>query len=133
MTRRSAIDAGGGVQPSIEEFSIARQVIKKSRLVAALEAHVGSEVGRPRHLSLEGLLVAMQINALRRLHRAHIVQAARTLNAMTTDERDALGIRNWDAAEAYPRVDWLFCKLTACSTRARQVSTPPGSRTALAS
>jgi len=112
VTRRSAIDAGGGVQPSVEEFSIARQVIKKSRLVAALEPHVDSEVGRPRHLSLEGLLVAMQINALRRHHRAHIVQAARTLNAMTPEQRDALGIRNWDEAEAYPRVDWLFCRLS---------------------
>ncbi len=111
MTRRSAVDAGGGVQPSPEEFSIARQVIKKSRLVAALESHVGSEVGRPRHLSLEGLLVAMQVNALRRHHRAHVVQAARTINAMTPGQREALGIRNWDEAEAYPRVDWLFCRL----------------------
>ena len=54
----------------------------------------------------------MQINALRRHHRAHIVQAARTLNAMTPEQRDALGIRNWDEAEAYPRVDWLFCRLS---------------------
>ena len=38
MTRRSAVDAGGGAQPSAEEFSIARQVIKKSGLVAALAA-----------------------------------------------------------------------------------------------
>jgi hypothetical protein len=105
------LDAGGGVQPSIEEFSIARQVINKSRLVPALEPHVGSEVGRPRHLSLEGLLVAMQVNALRRHHRAHIIQAARTLNAMTPEQRDALGIKKWDPAEAYPRVDWLFGKL----------------------
>ncbi len=82
MSRRSAVDVSGGAQPSTEEFSIARQVVKKSRLVAALEAHVGSKVGRPRHLSLEGLLVAMQVNALRRHHRAHVVQAARTLNAM---------------------------------------------------
>ena len=77
MSRRSAVDVSGGAQPSTEEFSIARQVVKKSRLVAALEAHVGSKVGRPRHLSLEGLLVAMQVNALRRHHRAHVVQAAR--------------------------------------------------------
>ena len=111
MTRRSAVDVGGGVQPSAEEFSIARQVIKKSGLVAALAPYLVCEVGRPRHLSLEGLLVAMQVNALRRHHRAHVVQAARTLNAMTPEQRDALGIRNWNEAEAYPRVDWFFGKL----------------------
>ena len=78
-------------------------MINKSRLVSALEAHLDSEVGRPRHLSLEDLLVAVHVKALRRHHWAHIVQASRTLYAMTTEQRDVLGIRNWDPAEGYLR------------------------------
>ena len=44
--------------------------------MAVLAPHLDSEVGRPRQLSLEGFLVALQLNALHRHHRAHLVQAA---------------------------------------------------------
>ena len=68
-------------------------------------------VGRPRHLTLYGLVVVLQVNALRRHHQAHLVEAARVLNALTDDQRRTLGIVGWDPDEAYPRVEALFAKL----------------------
>ncbi|HEV8065114.1 MAG TPA: hypothetical protein VGP46_09790, partial [Acidimicrobiales bacterium] len=105
------VSAAGGRATTPEEFSIARQVIGRSRLVPALSPLLDSDKGRPRHLSLEGLLVAMQVNALHRHHQGHIIEVARILNAMTPEQREVLGITRWDAAEAYPRVDWLFGRL----------------------
>ena len=70
-----------------------------------------SEVGRHRRLSLEGLLVALQINALQRDHQAHLIEAARILNGLDEDYRRRIGIENWDEDEAYARVTWLFSKL----------------------
>ena len=58
-------------------------------MVAVLSPFLDAEVGRPRHLSLEGLLVALQLNALHRHHQAHLVQAARVLNALTEDQRNS--------------------------------------------
>ena len=88
-----------------------RQVVGRSRLVEMLAPRLESQVGRPRHLTLEGLLVAFQINALRRHHRGHLVEAARTLNALSDEQRRRLGIVRWRSEEAYPRVEWLFAKL----------------------
>ena len=76
-------------------------------LVPALSA----EVGRPRELSLEGLLGRVQVNGLRRHHQAHLVEAARVLNAMTDPQRALLGMQRWDPAEAYPRVERLFVEM----------------------
>ena len=70
-----------------------------------------SEVGRHRRLSLEGLLVAFQINALQRDHQAHLVEAARILNGLDKDHRRRIRIEKWDEDEAYARVTWLFAKL----------------------
>jgi hypothetical protein len=61
---------------------------------------------------LEALLVALQLNALHPHHEAHLVMAARVLNAMNDDQRAALGMQRWDPAEAYPRVERLF--VTVC-------------------
>jgi hypothetical protein len=108
---RPELDTTGGRQTTPEEFSIARQLIRNSQLLAGLSPLLEVEQGRPRHLSLEGLLVALQLNALHRHHQAHLVEVARILNAMTTDQREELGIVNWDPNEAYPRVDWLFGRL----------------------
>ncbi|MFZ0170177.1 MAG: hypothetical protein WAL04_00710 [Acidimicrobiales bacterium] len=105
------MSADGGRPTTTEEFSTARQVVQRSGLVAALAPLLDSDNGRPRHLSLEGLLVAMQVNALHRHHQGHIIEVARVLNAMTPEQRGALGIVQWDADEAYPRVDWLFGRL----------------------
>jgi hypothetical protein len=79
--------------------------------VAALTPVIDADVGRPRHLSLEGLLVGFQLNALRRHHEGHLVEVARVLNALTDEQRNALGIRGWDPEESYPRVDRLFIQL----------------------
>jgi hypothetical protein len=79
--------------------------------MGALSPHFDAEVGRPRHLPLEALLVALQINALQRAHQAHLIDVARLVNALEDEERDKLGIKNWDKEEAYARVTWLFSKL----------------------
>jgi hypothetical protein len=72
---------------------------------------VDSEVGRPRTVSLRGLLVACQLNALARHHKGHVVEVARVINAMTADQRDRLGIVDHDPDETYHRVDRLFNNL----------------------
>ena len=51
---------------------------------------VDSEVGRPRTISVRGLLVACQLNALARHHKGLVVEVARVINAMTADQRDRL-------------------------------------------
>jgi hypothetical protein len=68
-------------------------------------------VGRPRHLSLLGFLVACQLNAIDRHHQGHLVEVARTLNAITARQRLSLGVTSWDPDESYPRVARLFSKL----------------------
>jgi hypothetical protein len=51
---------------------------------------VDSEVGRHRTISVRGLLVACQLNALARHHKGHLVEVARVINAMTEEQRVAL-------------------------------------------
>jgi hypothetical protein len=108
---RAPIDTNDGRPTSAGELNIARQLVQKSGIVAVLSPFLDADVGRPRHLSLEGLLVAIQLNALHRHHQAHLVEAARVLNALTDDQRASLGITSWDPAETYPRVDRLFVTL----------------------
>ena len=108
---RAPIDTSGGRPTSAAELNIARQVIRRSGLVDVLAPCLDAEVGRPRLLGLEALLVAFQLNALHRHHQAHLVEAARVLNALTDDQRAALSITNWDRDEAYDRVERLFVKL----------------------
>ena len=108
---RAPLDVTRGRPTSAAELNIARQLIARSGIVAALTPALDADVGRPRHLSLEGLLVGFQLNALRRHHEGHLVEVARVLNALTDEQRDALGIRGWDPAESYPRVDRLFIQL----------------------
>src|SRR5207253_6591486 len=76
-----------------------------------LASQLDAEVGRPRTLSLLGFFVAAQINALHRHHRAHLVEIARILNALTVKQRTELGIVAWDPEDAYHRVERLFVKL----------------------
>ena len=109
---RAPIDTDHGRPTSAGELNVARQLVQKSGLVDILSPCLDTGVGRPRHLSLEGLLVALQLNALRRHHQAHLVEAARVLNALTDNQRLALGITSWDPAESYARVDRLF--VTVC-------------------
>lgn len=108
---RPPIDQEGRRAPSNEELSLARQVIKRSGLVEALSPHMDFEVGRPRRIPLEALLVCFQMNALERHHQAHVIAVARLINAMTDEQRASLGITNWDESQAYGRVDWLYNRL----------------------
>ena len=108
---RAPLDLGGGRPTSGSELNIARQVIIRSGVVDALSPLIDSGIGRPRHLSLLGLLVACQLNALGRHHQAHLVEVARTLNAMREAQRRSLDITDWDPDEAYHRVERLFVRL----------------------
>ena len=130
---RAPLDTSGGRPTSAAEFNVARQIVRTSGVMAVLAPHLDAEVGRPRHLSLEGFLVALQLNALHRHHQAHLVEAARVLNALTDDQRAGLSITSWDPDEAYDRVERLFVRLCArARVRRRPASTPPGSPTELA-
>ena len=108
---RAPLDLGGGRPTSGAELNIARQVIIRSGVLDALSPLIDSGVGRPRHLSLLGLLVACQLNAMGRHHQAHLVEVARTLNALMEAQRRSLDIRDWDCDEAYHRVERLFLRL----------------------
>lgn len=111
---RAPLDVTGGRPTSPGEFEVARQLVRRSGIVPRLNPALENEVGRPRELTLEALLVALQLNALHPHHQAHLVMAARVLNAMTDAQRTALGMDNWDPDEAYPRVERLFvavCKI----------------------
>ena len=89
---RSPVDTSGGREPTRAEFDAAVELIRRSGLLPALTGKLDSPTGRPRALSLEGFLVAAQLNALRPHHQAHLVEIARTLNAMNEDQRLRLGI-----------------------------------------
>ncbi|MGA2529091.1 MAG: hypothetical protein ABSG36_08005 [Acidimicrobiales bacterium] len=124
LSHRPPLDLSGGRRPTTEEFSLARQIVRRSRVLEALSPHFEVEVGRPRHLPLEALLVALQMNALQRSHQAHLIDIARLLNALEDEERDKLGIKHWDKEEAYARVTWLFSKL--CRDRPRDLGSLSG-------
>lgn len=110
---RPPLDTNGGRPTSGAELSIARQLVEKSGVLPVLSPHIDAPTGRTRHLSLVGLLVAFQLNALQRHHKAHLVEAARVLNAFTPQQRESLGIGRWDPEETYPRVERLYLKLCA--------------------
>jgi hypothetical protein len=108
---RSPLETGGGATPTAGDFERARQVVATSGIGAVIEPHLEHGTGRPRMLPLRALLVAFQINALGRHHQAHLVEAARVLNAMTDQQRGRLGITSWDPTETYARVERLFVEV----------------------
>jgi hypothetical protein len=69
---------------------------------------VDHSVGRPRSLSVEGLLVAMQVNGLRRHHQATLAEVAWVLDSFTDHQRADLGIKDLRPAQAYDRAEQLF-------------------------
>jgi hypothetical protein len=109
---RAPLDTSGGPPTSGAELSIARQLVARSAVVKRLAAYVTADVGRPRQLSLEGLFVALALNALRPHHVAHLVGAARVLNALTEEQRKSLGVARWDPDESYSRVERLFARVS---------------------
>jgi hypothetical protein len=108
---RAPIDTSDGRPTTGAELNVARQLIARSGIVERLAPFLDLEVGRPRHLSLEGFLVALQLNALHRHREGHLVEAARVLNAMTEEQRTSLGVLSWDPNESYDRLDRLFLRL----------------------
>ncbi|MEX0755063.1 MAG: hypothetical protein WD206_01420 [Actinomycetota bacterium] len=54
---------------------------------------------------MEALLVAFYLNGIRRHHKSHVVELARILNSLSSDQLDALGVRKWNPTEAYDRTD----------------------------
>jgi hypothetical protein len=111
MRRRAPIDAHGGRATSATDLQIACRVVDHSGVMVVLSPLLDAEVGRHRTISVRGLLVACQLNALARHHRAHLVEVARTINALTDDQRAELGIVRHDPEETYHRVDRLFNRL----------------------
>src|SRR5438876_11437222 len=95
-SRRAPIDTSGGRRPTDGDVRRAIELIGRSGVLEPLRARLDSRVGRPRALSLQGFLVAAQLNAFARHHAAHLTQIARTLNALSDDERKALGIGRWN-------------------------------------
>ena len=98
---------------------------RRSGLVEVLAPCIETEVGRPRLLGLEALLVVFQLNALHRHHQAHLVEAARILNALTDEQGVAFSITSWNPDEAYDRVERLFVRLCQVLDSTRPASAPP--------
>lgn len=111
MTRRAPVDAHGGRVTSPTDLQIACRIVDRAGVVPVLSPLLDSEVGRHRTISMRGLLVALQLNALARHHRAHLVEAARIINPLTDDQRGELGIVRHDPEQTYNRVDRLFNRL----------------------
>ncbi|MEX0985429.1 MAG: hypothetical protein WD096_10335, partial [Actinomycetota bacterium] len=108
---RAPIDTSGSRPPTPTEFITARRVVASSGVLSVLQARLDHTVGRHRSLSIEGLLVAMQINGLRRHHQATLAEVARVLNSLTAAQREDLGIRDWKPTQAYDRADQFFNRL----------------------
>jgi hypothetical protein len=109
---RAPLVLDGGRPTSSEELWSARELIRRSGVIDVLSPHIDNEWGRPRRLTLEGLFVGLQLNALQPRHQAHLVQVARVLNALNDDQRGSVGIARWIPAESYDRVTWLFARVT---------------------
>jgi hypothetical protein len=70
-----------------------------------------AEVGRHRTLTVRGLLVACQLNAMGRHHKGHLIEVARIVNALSDEQRHQLGFRLHDPAQTYDRLDRLFLQV----------------------
>jgi len=86
-------------------------IVDRSGVVHVLAPLLDAELGRHRTITVRGALVACQLNALARHHQGHLVEVARVVNAMTDDQRQALGFARHDPTQTYDRIDRLFLKL----------------------
>jgi hypothetical protein len=111
VKRRAPLDGAGGRATSNADLQIACRIVDKAGVIPVLAPLMDAEVGRHRTISVRGLLVACQLNAMARHHRAHLVEVARIINALTDDQRAVLGIVKHDPTQTYDRVDRLFNKL----------------------
>ena len=113
MKRRAPLDGDGGRATTSADLQIASRLVDRSGVAPVLSPLVDAEVGGHRTISVRGLLVACQLNALARHHQAHLVEVARIINALTDDQRACLGIVDHEPTRTYDRVDRLFNKLCA--------------------
>ena len=114
MTRhRAPLDATGGRATGAHDLQLACGIVDRSGVVEFLEPRFMAETGRHRILSLKALLVACQLNALARHHKAHLIEVARIINALSDDQRAQLGISGHDPEQTYDRVDRTFTKLAS--------------------
>jgi hypothetical protein len=111
MKRRAPVDAHGGRATSSTDLQIACRVVDRSGVVPVLSPLLDAELGRHRTIGGRGLLVACQLNALARHHRAHVVEAARIINSLTDDQRHQLEITRHAPEETYHRLDRPFNRL----------------------
>ena len=111
--KRAPLDGEGGRATSNTDLQIVCRIIDKAGVVPVLATLLDAEEGRHRTISVRGLLVACQLNAMARHHRAHVIEVARIINAFTDEQRDVLAIVKHDPAQTYDRVDRLFNKLCA--------------------
>lgn len=82
MKRRAALDPTGGRATSNTDLQIACRIVDRASVIDVLSPLMDAEVGRHRTISVRGLLVACQLNAMARHHRAHVVEVARIVNAL---------------------------------------------------
>ena len=108
---RPPLDASGGRPTTAHDLQLASGIVDRSGVVPVLEPEFDSQVGRHRTISLRGLLISCQLNALVRHHKAHLIEIARIINAMTDEQRLCLGIVKHHPAQTYDRVERTFTKL----------------------
>ena len=108
---RAPLDSSGGRPTTSHDLQLALGIINRSGVLDALEPLFVTEVGRHRVIKLKAFLVACQLNALARHHRAHLIEIARIINAMTDEQRAELGIDRHDPKLTYDRVERTFAKL----------------------
>lgn len=111
MTTRAPLDATGGRPTASTDLQIACRIVDRSGVVPVLESLLDADVGRHRTLTIRGLLVACLLNARARHHRAHLIEVARVINALTDRQRSELGFRLHDPEQTYDRIDRLFLRL----------------------
>jgi hypothetical protein len=99
----------GGTSQAL--FLEAQHIVEASGLAPVLEDLVDSPLGRPRSLSVRGLLHAATVNGLRKNHVAHISEWARALNGYEPWQLRYLGINRWDPDQSYQRTSRLFVKI----------------------
>ena len=85
---RPPLDSSGGRPTTAHELQLACGIVDRAGVMPVLEPFFTAEVGRHRTISLRGLLVACQLNALVRHHKAHLIEVARVIRG----EFPAIGI-----------------------------------------
>ena len=108
---RAPLDSSGGRPTTAHELQLAVGIINRSGVVESIEPLFVAEVGRHRVINLKAFLVACQLNALARHHKAHLIEIARVINALSDEQRAELGIDRHDSKLTYDRVERTFTKL----------------------